>query len=177
MIHFFLMSVLRGPELPPALYVRDKLSLRFRLPWAPLTPHCHREATCTFTMQKARLFTAAADRVLNPVSIWPRTPVSLIGNGVRRVVKRGPTCTAPHPIRQRPVVPTASCSASTRHASSGANGASLRRTPLYDLHVAHQGKMVPFAGYSMPVQYGDLSVGDSHSWTRVKASLFDVGHM
>ncbi|MCJ1438814.1 Aminomethyltransferase, mitochondrial [Xylographa pallens] len=37
--------------------------------------------------------------------------------------------------------------------------------------------MVPFAGYSMPVQYSDLSVGDSHKWTREKASLFDVGHM
>ena len=37
--------------------------------------------------------------------------------------------------------------------------------------------MVPFAGYSMPVQYDDLSVGDSHRWTREKASLFDVGHM
>lgn len=37
--------------------------------------------------------------------------------------------------------------------------------------------MVPFAGYLMPVQYSDLSVGDSHKWTREKASLFDVGHM
>ncbi|MCJ1318671.1 Aminomethyltransferase, mitochondrial [Xylographa vitiligo] len=37
--------------------------------------------------------------------------------------------------------------------------------------------MVPFAGYSMPVQYSDLSVGESHKWTREKASLFDVGHM
>lgn len=37
--------------------------------------------------------------------------------------------------------------------------------------------MVPFAGFSMPVQYSDLSVGESHVWTREKASLFDVGHM
>lgn len=37
--------------------------------------------------------------------------------------------------------------------------------------------MVPFAGYSMPVQYDDLSVGESHTWTREKASLFDVSHM
>ena len=37
--------------------------------------------------------------------------------------------------------------------------------------------MVPFGGYSMPVQYSDLSVGESHKWTREKASLFDVGHM
>ncbi|MCJ1308174.1 hypothetical protein MMC25_001826 [Agyrium rufum] len=53
----------------------------------------------------------------------------------------------------------------------------LSRTGLYDLHLANGGKMVPFAGYEMPVQYSDLSVGESHKWTREKASLFDVGHM
>ncbi|EMD01298.1 hypothetical protein BAUCODRAFT_118996 [Baudoinia panamericana UAMH 10762] len=37
--------------------------------------------------------------------------------------------------------------------------------------------MVPFGGYSMPVQYSDLGVGESHIWTREKCSLFDVGHM
>ena len=37
--------------------------------------------------------------------------------------------------------------------------------------------MVPFAGYSMPVQYDDLGVGESHKWVREKAGLFDVGHM
>lgn len=37
--------------------------------------------------------------------------------------------------------------------------------------------MVSFGGYEMPVQYSDLSVGESHHWTREKASLFDVGHM
>ena len=53
----------------------------------------------------------------------------------------------------------------------------LDRTLLYDLHIRHGAKMVPFAGYSMPVKYSDLSVGESHKWTREKASLFDVGHM
>jgi aminomethyltransferase len=51
------------------------------------------------------------------------------------------------------------------------------RTPLYDLHAAHGAKFVPFGGYAMPVQYSDLSVGESHHWTREKASLFDVSHM
>lgn len=37
--------------------------------------------------------------------------------------------------------------------------------------------MVPFAGYSMPLQYKDLSHVESHHWTREKASLFDVSHM
>lgn len=37
--------------------------------------------------------------------------------------------------------------------------------------------MVPFGGYTMPVQYSDLSIADSHNWTREKCSIFDVGHM
>ncbi|KAJ3471028.1 hypothetical protein MRS44_001127 [Fusarium solani] len=60
-----------------------------------------------------------------------------------------------------------------------ASGASsdLKKTPLYDLHVAKGGKLVPFAGYSLPVQYSDLSLAQSHHWTRNHASLFDVSHM
>ena len=65
----------------------------------------------------------------------------------------------------------------TRHASTAAPTEPLRRTPLYDLHVANQGKMVPFAGFSMPVQYGDDSISSSHLFTRSHASLFDVSHM
>lgn len=66
-----------------------------------------------------------------------------------------------------------------RQASSdaSANGGGLKHTALYELHVTNGGKMVPFGGYSMPVQYSDLGVGESHKWTREKASLFDVGHM
>ncbi len=52
----------------------------------------------------------------------------------------------------------------------------LKRTPLYDLHVSLGAKMVPFAGYEMPVQY-PLGVLKEHLWTREKAGLFDVGHM
>ncbi|KAK3051674.1 Aminomethyltransferase, mitochondrial [Extremus antarcticus] len=51
------------------------------------------------------------------------------------------------------------------------------RTALYDVHVKHGAKMVPFGGYSMPLQYSDLSITESHNWTREKCSLFDVGHM
>ena len=69
------------------------------------------------------------------------------------------------------VSPTGFC----RYASTDATA--LRRTGLYSLHVENGGKMVPFAGYEMPVSYNDLSVGESHRWTREKASLFDVGHM
>lgn len=53
---------------------------------------------------------------------------------------------------------------------------SLRRTPLYDLHVSLGGKMVPFAGYDMPVQYA-AGVLKEHLQTRTSAGLFDVSHM
>jgi len=41
-----------------------------------------------------------------------------------------------------------------------------RKTALHDFHVAHGGKMVDFAGWSMPVQYSDLSIAESHKHTR-----------
>jgi aminomethyltransferase len=52
----------------------------------------------------------------------------------------------------------------------------LRRTPLYALHLELGGKMVPFAGYEMPVQY-PAGVLKEHLHTRAKAGLFDVSHM
>lgn len=52
----------------------------------------------------------------------------------------------------------------------------LRRTPLYDLHVELGAKMVPFAGYLMPVQY-PAGVLKEHLHTRARAGLFDVSHM
>jgi aminomethyltransferase len=52
----------------------------------------------------------------------------------------------------------------------------LKNTPLHALHVARGGKMVPFAGYDMPVQYGS-GVLREHLHTRANAGLFDVSHM
>jgi aminomethyltransferase len=52
----------------------------------------------------------------------------------------------------------------------------LKRTPLHALHVASSGKMVPFAGYDMPVQYA-TGVLREHLHTRQSAGLFDVSHM
>ena len=52
----------------------------------------------------------------------------------------------------------------------------LRQTPLHGLHVELGGKMVPFAGYDMPVQYA-LGVMKEHLHTRAAAGLFDVSHM
>jgi aminomethyltransferase len=52
----------------------------------------------------------------------------------------------------------------------------LARTPLHDEHVALGGKMVPFAGFSMPVQY-PLGITGEHRAVRAAAGLFDVSHM
>jgi len=51
-----------------------------------------------------------------------------------------------------------------------------RRTPLHDQHVELGGKMVPFAGYSMPVQYPS-GITSEHRAVREAAGLFDVSHM
>src|SRR5436305_14718833 len=52
----------------------------------------------------------------------------------------------------------------------------LKRTPLHALHLGCGGKMVPFAGYEMPVQFSS-GVLKEHLHTRAAAGLFDVSHM
>jgi aminomethyltransferase len=52
----------------------------------------------------------------------------------------------------------------------------LKQTPLHALHLELGGKMVPFAGYAMPVQY-PAGILKEHLHTREKAGLFDVSHM
>ena len=56
------------------------------------------------------------------------------------------------------------------------SGQSLRRTPLHTLHVELGAKLVPFAGYEMPVQY-PTGILTEHQHTRAAAGLFDVSHM
>jgi aminomethyltransferase len=55
-------------------------------------------------------------------------------------------------------------------------GSTLRETPLTGLHRELGARMVPFAGYSMPVQYPTGIIAE-HKWTREHAGLFDVSHM
>lgn len=57
-----------------------------------------------------------------------------------------------------------------------AEAASLKTTPLHALHIELGAKMVPFAGYDMPVQYPSGVLAE-HLHTREKAGLFDVSHM
>ena len=52
----------------------------------------------------------------------------------------------------------------------------LKRTPLHGLHLAHGARMVPFAGYDMPVQYA-AGVLKEHLHVRALVGLFDVSHM
>ncbi|KAF9179112.1 hypothetical protein BGZ51_007242 [Haplosporangium sp. Z 767] len=61
--------------------------------------------------------------------------------------------------------------------AAAATGEALKKTVLHDYHVENGGKMVPYAGWSMPVLYSNLGVGPSHQWTRTNASVFDVSHM
>src|ERR671926_1578614 len=51
----------------------------------------------------------------------------------------------------------------------------LQRTPLHDRHVALGARMVPFAGWEMPVQYE--GVIPEHRAVRAEAGVFDVSHM
>ncbi|MEO1198932.1 MAG: glycine cleavage system aminomethyltransferase GcvT [Pseudomonadota bacterium] len=60
--------------------------------------------------------------------------------------------------------------------SSGTGSAVLAETPLTARHRAHGARMVPFAGYNMPVQY-PAGILAEHQWTRTHAGMFDVSHM
>ncbi len=55
-------------------------------------------------------------------------------------------------------------------------GDTPKQTPLYAEHVKLGARMVPFAGYDMPVQYPAGIIAE-HNWTRASAGLFDVSHM
>ncbi len=52
----------------------------------------------------------------------------------------------------------------------------LKRTALYDLHIKQGAKMVPYAGWEMPLQYKN-GVIHEHTHVRTAAGLFDVAHM
>jgi aminomethyltransferase len=59
---------------------------------------------------------------------------------------------------------------------AGTTTPQLKQTPLHALHVALGARMVPFAGYNMPVQYPN-GILKEHQHTRESAGLFDVSHM
>ena len=51
----------------------------------------------------------------------------------------------------------------------------MKKTPLYDQHIALKAKMVDFTGYSMPIWYSGII--DEHKWVRQSCGIFDVSHM
>ena len=51
-----------------------------------------------------------------------------------------------------------------------------RKTPLYEEHIKANGKIVPFAGYLLPIQYEQGLIAE-HNAVRTKAGMFDVSHM
>ena len=57
-----------------------------------------------------------------------------------------------------------------------AENAALLKTPFYDVHVALGAKMVPFAGFEMPVQYPS-GITAEHNAVRTACGVFDVSHM
>ena len=60
--------------------------------------------------------------------------------------------------------------------SASSSATDLLKTPLHDLHLELGARMVPFAGYSMPVQY-PAGLMAEHLHCRASATLFDVSHM
>jgi len=63
----------------------------------------------------------------------------------------------------------------TEHAAESEDALPLDPLPLDAWHRAQGGRMVPFAGYDMPIQYEGIVA--EHTWTRTNAGLFDVSHM
>ena len=57
-----------------------------------------------------------------------------------------------------------------------ASSEDLKQTPLFERHQTAGGRIVPFGGYALPVQY-PTGIMAEHKWTREQAGLFDVSHM
>jgi len=74
----------------------------------------------------------------------------------------------------RMTVPTVQRCYAALHTSASVSDA---KTGLYDFHVKHGAKIVPFGGYSMPLTYEGVGQVASHKHVREHAGLFDVGHM
>lgn len=62
-----------------------------------------------------------------------------------------------------------------RYAAAMTDTADLQSSPLQAFHVEQGAKLVPYAGWQLPLHYG--SIGEEHLWTRSSGSLFDVSHM
>jgi aminomethyltransferase len=77
---------------------------------------------------------------------------------------------------EAPAHPPEASAIAAGEAAPPAAPAPLLKTPLHALHLARSGRMVPFAGYEMPVQYTEGIIAE-HNHVRTQAGLFDVSHM
>ncbi len=62
-----------------------------------------------------------------------------------------------------------------RYRAGMTDTAALKQSPLHSFHVEHGAKLVPYAGWELPLHYG--SIAEEHLWTRTSGGLFDVSHM
>ena len=84
--------------------------------------------------------------------------------------------TAPDAPSVAPEHPAEAAATAAGDTTPRAEPTALKQTPLHSLHVARGARMVPFAGYDMPVQYPDGIIAE-HNHVRTQAGLFDVSHM
>src|SRR4051794_41864547 len=71
---------------------------------------------------------------------------------------------------------SAEAAGNVRRRVADASSQTLKRTPLHDRHVAASARLIPFAGWEMPVQYAD-GIRAEHLAVRTNAGVFDVSHM
>jgi aminomethyltransferase len=71
---------------------------------------------------------------------------------------------------------SAEAAGNVRRRVADASSQTLKRTPLHDRHVAAAARLIPFAGWEMPVQYSD-GIRAEHVAVRTVAGVFDVSHM
>ena len=130
-------------------------------------------------MSSVRILSRGVDLATTRVAL--HTPRAAIGSTLlRRELSSAATVrpTTSRALRSNaPLAAPASRSAPRAVRFASTTSEPLSQTQLYDLHVERGAKMVPFAGFDMPLVYADMSHVESHLWTREKASLFDVSHM
>ena len=110
------------------------------------------------------------------IDATPSSPTPSPGKGGSSAAFSGPIAGAqPQGSAATAKAPDTNAQASGEAAKPGGPGP-LKRTPLYETHVALGAKIVPFAGFEMPVQY-PTGITAEHKAVREKAGLFDVSHM
>jgi len=133
--------------------------------WARLT-----EAGAVPRGQELRLSLRARAELPDYAKERPRAP-ELYGGPLRSwFCLTKPYCVGRAALKQAKLAPK-----SEEFAWKAPENAPLQRTPLYEAHRKLTTKIIPFAGWEMPVWY--TSVGDEHQAVRTAAGLFDVAHM